>query len=98
MPASLESICNYIIFLKQSSVTVQTIRNYLNGVKLLHLYSGYTFELLTTFEVKIFLKGLARIHPHQPKQALPITPEVLLDIFPHLDLNNHFHIALWSSF
>ena len=98
MPASLENICNYIIFLKQSSVTVQTIRNYLNGVKLLHLYSGYTFELLTTFEVKILLKGLARMHPHQPKQALPITPEVLLDIFPHLDLNNHFHIALWSSF
>ena len=33
-----------------------------------------------------------------PFQVLPITPQVLRDMYKHLDMNKKFDLALWCSF
>ena len=33
-----------------------------------------------------------------PFQVLPITPEILLDLYKFIDINQPFQLALWSSF
>ena len=69
-------ICLYCQFLSRS-VTPQTIRNYLSGVKLLHLIGGYEFNLLDTYELRLTLRGVTRLAQHTPSRAPPITPDIL---------------------
>jgi hypothetical protein len=34
----------------------------------------------------LILKGLSRLNPHCPKQASPITPDILLEFYEKLDV------------
>jgi hypothetical protein len=46
----------------------------------------------------LVLKGLARDNPHCPKQACPITPEILLSFHQLLELNNAYEATIWCLF
>ena len=53
-----------IIFIILSrSLTPQSIRNYLSGVKLMHLIAGFDFPFLQSYEVRLTLKGIQRTIP-----------------------------------
>ena len=58
-------------------MTPQSVRNYLRGVKLLHVVTGFDFPFYETFELRLTLHGLDRIHWHLPSRALPVTPDLL---------------------
>ena len=45
--------------------------------------------------MRLVLKGLARDNPHCPKQACPITPEMLLSFHQLLELNNTYDATIW---
>jgi hypothetical protein len=94
----LDNICDYVQFLSKSFTTVQTVRNYLNGVKLLHFYVGAPFPHIGAFELNLLFKGLARLNPHLPRQALPITPPILLKLHAQLDLTSSLDATLWCAF
>ena len=48
--------------------------------------------------MRLVLKGLARDDPHCPKQACPITPEILLSFHQLLELNNAYDATIWCLF
>lgn len=98
VPATLDDICLFAQFLSRSFKTVAAIRNYLSGVKLLHLFLGKDYPDFSAFELKLALKGLQRLNPHCPKQAFPITPEILWEFFGFLDMDNPSHICFWCLF
>ncbi len=75
-----------------------SIRNYLYGVKLLHLFSDAPFPSLSTFEFRFLFKGLKVTLAHTPRQALPITPPILLAIHAQMDFSSPLHLTLWSAF
>ena len=56
------------------------------------LFSGDSFE----FEV--LLRGLKRKLAKPAKQALPITPEILILMYQFVDINNPAELAHWTSF
>ncbi|CAH3189965.1 unnamed protein product, partial [Porites evermanni] len=76
-PASLDTVCLYCQFLSRS-MTPQSVRNYLSGVKLLHVVTGFDFPFYETFELRLTLRGLDRIHRHLPSRAPPVIPDLLL--------------------
>jgi hypothetical protein len=45
----------------------------------------------------LVLKGLARDNPHCPKQACPITPEILLSFHQLLELNNAYDLYVGTG-
>jgi hypothetical protein len=61
-----------------------SIRNYISGVKLLHLFLDKEYPQFDSFHLKLVLKGLSRTKPHCPKQAQPITPKQAQPITPKL--------------
>ena len=65
--------------------SAQSIRNYLNGVKLYHLLNDAEFPSLQDFQIKLTLRGLSKVLFHSPKQAAPFTPEILLEIWRDVD-------------
>ena len=98
LPADLDRICMYVQFLSRSMSSPSSWKSYVGGVKVLHLLSGYPFPHLESWEYKLLVKGAAKLHPFTPRQALPITPAILLDIFQVLDFTRPVHVALWSAF
>lgn len=58
-------------------MTPQSVRNYLSGVKLLHVVTGFDFPFYETLELRLTLRGLDRIHRHLPSRAPPVTPDLL---------------------
>jgi hypothetical protein len=65
---------------------------------LLHLYLDDDYPKFDEFQLKLTLKGLARMNPHCPKQALPITPQILLRIFELLDISKPYDATFWCLF
>ena len=58
-------------------MTPQLVRNYLGGIKLLHIITGFDFPFHKEPELKLTLRCLDRILKHAPLRAPPIMPELL---------------------
>ena len=67
------------------TLTPASIRNYLSGVKLLHLYTGADYPFTKDFILSLTLRGIARIALHTLRRAPPVTPSILLSIFHVLE-------------
>lgn len=76
LPASLHTVCLYCQFLSRS-MTPPSVRNYLSGVKLLHLMLGFEFPHLSSHELKLTLCGIDRLAQHRPHRAPLIIPTLL---------------------
>ena len=97
LPTNLDTLSLYVQFLKRSFVSMTSVKNYVNGAKVLHLTLGYTFPD-PDYGFRLLLKGLARLHPHEEKRALPITPGILLSLFGVMDMSSPLHASLWCCF
>lgn len=97
-PAHCNTICLYVQFLARSFKSVSAIKNYVAGVKFLHLILDLPFVALSNFQLKLVIRGLTRLKCYTPKQALPITPFILQKMHPHLHCSNPLHAALWCCF
>ena len=80
LPASLHIICLYCQFLS-GSMTPPSVKNYLSGVKFLHLMLGFEFPHLSSHELKLTLRGIDRLAQHCPRRAPLITPTLLYTLF-----------------
>ena len=85
-------------YLSRSFSTISFIKNYLNGVRLLHLYAGLEFNIMQSFELKMLLRGLTRIKQHKVKRAAAITPTILMDLYQVMDLSEPKLLACWVAF
>ncbi len=73
MPASVETIALFAQFWGRSSVNVNSIRNYISGVKLLHVLLGFSEFMFNYVHLKLALCALKRNMVYTPKPSLPIT-------------------------
>ena len=95
IPTSVQILTPYAQFLSRSFKSVDSIRNYISAIKLLHLDLEYPqFE---SFHFKSIIKGLSRLNPHRPNQAQPITPYtyMLCDMFKHFDMSSLIDATVW---
>ena len=73
------------------------IQHVLSSIKFLHQFTGH-FYPGDSFEFKVLLRGLKRKLSKSPKQALPITPEMLILMYEHVDISKPMELAHWTSF
>ena len=52
-------------------------------------------NLITLFQIDLVFKGLARIKKHTPNRALPMTPQILREIYTFLDMSKSDDITFW---
>ena len=97
VPTTLSILSMYAQFLSRSFKSVISLKNYINGVKILHIRLDVPFPSLD-YSFNLLLRGIKRLNPHEERRALPITPDLLLKIFMVLDLNSSLHRALWACF
>ena len=97
VPATIDSLCLYAQFLSRTFKATTSIQNYLSAVKKLHLMLDLPYPK-GDFELKLALKGLSRNNPHCPRQATPVTPDILRKILQMLDVTKAVDSVFWSLF
>ncbi|XP_060578252.1 uncharacterized protein LOC132735327 [Ruditapes philippinarum] len=98
LPVSTETLQLYAQFLSRSMKSVDSIRNYISGVKTMHLLLGASVEHINNFLLNLSLKGISKQKLYLHKQATPITPEILLSIFKCLDFTQVDNVVFWCLF
>ena len=84
--------------MSRSFKSVNSIQNYISGVKTLHLLAGIEFPSENWFSVKLLYRGLARENSHLPHRTLPITPDILHHMHTKLDMSNSVDVTYWCSY
>ncbi len=74
-------------FLSCSFGSITTANNYISGVKLVHILTGLSFPKIDGVEFQLMVKRLKKLNTFTPSQALPIAPNVLLDMFKVMDVS-----------
>lgn len=98
VPATVHVLTLYAQFLSRSFKSVDSIKNYLSSVRYLHLLLDLEYPQFEAFHLRLVLRGLCRIKAHCLKQALPITPHILLQIYKKLDMNSAYDATIWCLF
>ena len=95
LPADSKTIYGFVQFLSRSMVP-STVRNYLSGIKLLHIFHGLPFAHSDDYLLQLELKGIARLNPHVPIRAIPVTPAILQVFLRHMDVESSLHRCVWA--
>ena len=95
-PISQIDLGRYIAFLSHR-LSFSSVRQYLNVVRLVHLDCGLKNPLEQNWYVSSILKGVRRIKGDVTHQKLPITLEILREIFVRLNLNTSFDRSFWTA-
>lgn len=98
LPAGTETLQLYAQFLSRTFKSTQSIRNYINGIKTIHLLLGHSVEHINKFILNLSLKGIAKLNPHSVKQAECMTPDILLRISEVLDFTRSSDLVFWCLF
>lgn len=98
VPADTDTLVVYMEFLARKFKSAQVIGNYLQGVKALHIFNNADVSTFEHLAIKLMMKGLARQKRHIPKQAAPITPDILLAFRSKLDMRDPNDVSFWALF
>lgn len=95
VPVNPEHLCQYAAFLARS-LNPSSIPQYLNIVGILHKEMGLPNPLLHNWPLKSLLTGIRRAKGEPPRQKLPITPQLLLQIHSKLNLTYSIDASFWA--
>lgn len=96
VPASNDVLCKYVAYLARS-LCVNSIKQYLNIVRILHLENGFPNPLHENFYVAAVVRGVQRCKGSFVKQKLPITYEILSSFPKVLNLTNSRDLVFWAA-
>ena len=77
---------------------MQSIKNYISGIKTMHMLLVYSTDSINDFMINLGLRRIARLQPHCVKQAEAITPAILLSIYSVLDMADKHDVVYWCLF
>ncbi len=87
LSASENTVALFAQMLCRSFKCVQTVKNYVSGVKLMHILLNKSCQAFDNLKFKLAVRGMTWLKSYQPKQALPITAKLLLQIYHLLEFN-----------
>lgn len=95
VPISSANLGRYIAHLSLK-LSFSSLRNYLSVVRILHLEAGKP-NPLDSFYISSILKGARRVLGEVSKPKLPITIDILKQVFSCIDLSSPHDICFWAA-
>jgi hypothetical protein len=96
LPTDQLTLKGYVAFLA-SSLNPSSIGGYLNVIRIIHLNAGLANPLIDNWEIAMVKRGVSRQLGRPPVQKLPITVEILRDMFSLLDLKKVRDMSFWAA-
>ena len=97
LPASAKCLFLFAQFLSRSFKSADSINNYLCSVKVLHEISGLECDVLQSSGYKLLIRGLRRQLQHRSKEALPVDPQLLKEMFVFVDVSDVTQATYWCA-
>lgn len=94
LPADAPTIYAFAQFLSRS-IKPPSVKNYLSGVKMLHILHGLPYPYSQDSLLHLELRGIFRLNPHVPVRAIPVTPGILQLVHLHMDHSDSLHRSVW---
>lgn len=98
LPVSTNTLSLFAQFLSRSFKSIQSIKNYISGVKTMHYLLGFSTSQINEFLINLSLRGISRIKPHLVRKAESMTPDILLQMYKFLDLKKAKDTVFWCLF
>jgi hypothetical protein len=95
LPCSQETLIVYTAFLAKKMLP-SSVGNYLNVVRMLHVEAGFANPLADSYELSMLKRGINRLKGVPPNQKLPITVEILLKLYPFVNLSVPSDLSFWA--
>ena len=95
-PVSEHTMCLFAQYLAYTFKSIHSIKNYLQGIKTLHVLARVSPPDMKDMEVNLTIRGLCKILGKQIKQARPLTPEILTDILAYLNMSKKWDRVFWA--
>ena len=96
LPTSRYTLLGFIELMSRSC-GYDHIQHVLSSVKFLHDFLEIPYAG-DSFEFKVLLRGLRRRLSKPVRQVLPISPEMLILMYEHINISNAADLAHWSAF
>ena len=96
VPASSELLAMYAAYLARR-LKAQSIPQYLNVVRLLHLEANLDNPLKDNWYVKSTVTGIERVLGISVNRKVPVTPSLLMELQPYLDMCAIEDSMFWSA-
>ena len=100
-PTNETTLCHFLAFLDNRSLSPQTVSMYLSACRFFHIASGLPDPLLSSLpQLTYVLKGMRHSDPTGRRVKLPITPEILEAIQTRWSVRpvSFDRIMLWAAF
>ena len=97
IPADQKTITLFLEFMARSA-GYGHIKHLLSSVRYVHEALDYPVDVFTSFQVTITMAGLKRRLANVPFQVLPITPDILRNMYKFINTDLKSDVALWCSF
>ena len=95
-PVPIHTLCLYAQYLEYSFKSVKSVKNYLYGIRTLHILMREQPPNFKDIEMKLTLRGLTKIMIAPVKRAQLMTPEILTEMLGYLNLNKQADRVFWA--
>ena len=87
----------YLQHLTKTHNSPDSMRNYISGAKSLYLIMGHQPPEISDYLYRLTLRGITRDKGHTPKQAQPVTPQMLVELYHWVDLQEPVQLVSWTA-
>ena len=96
IPINPQNVCRYAAYLGRTR-SFATVQQYLNVIRILHLEVGMHNPLIENWQLSSLLKSMKRKKSSTQNYKLPLTPDHLLGIRRHLNLEDTRDSQFWCT-
>lgn len=96
-PASAWQLVRYARYIANTVTSYETVANYISGVRKLHRLAGYQVPDANEPNLHHIMRALKKELAHPIKQAVPVTPKLLQDIYEMVDLTKIYDIVCYTA-
>lgn len=96
-PASEWQMVRFARYLGNSVTSVETVKNYISGIRTLHSIAGYKTTNTLGPNLTLMIRALKFELAHAVKQAKPMTPRLLFKIYQIIDLSDLTDIIAFAA-
>ena len=95
-PADVLQMRRYVTHLGETHESVDSIKNYVSGVRTLHILLEFPAPVHDDYLYQLMVKGLRRGKGHAVRQAPPVTPDLLAQCAQFVDASDGKQLAAWT--
>ena len=96
-PADGLQMRRYLQYLAAQHESVESSKSYLGGVKSLHMLLGLPSPVVDEYLYGLTVQGIRREKGHTVKQAAPMNPQLLLDMYEKVDMNDPRQVSAYLA-